>query len=474
MLAPLAGLALVLLASACGGASGAAKQEGRALFAGALVAPASAPLILSVDADFESGQVETLRSLIDKFPAKEKLYGALTRALSKQKLDLERDVRPALGPEVNVVLLDFANGGDDAVVLTQPADPAKLDALLEKSDVEYVKEEVAGWTVVAEKKELIDRFKQARSGGSLASTGTFKDATADLPGEALAKLYVNGARVMDALRGRGADSIPGLGALEWVSGDALAREDGVAVDLHAKADKIEAASYTPELASQIPSGVLAYLSFKNLQRPLDELLSLPEVEKQLGKLKAAAGVPLGDLTSLLAGEGAVYLRGGALIPEITAVLQVADEAGALATADRLAGSIADALGKRVEPSEAGGVPAKKIDLGPVSVYYAAVGGKLVISDSPGAITGLRSARDRLAENPAFREAKDAAGMPDETAGFLFVNLEEVLPLIESLAQLAEQKLPPAVGENVAPLRSLIVYGTVDGGTLSLRGFLQIE
>ena len=56
--------------------------------------------------------------------------------LEQDDVDFEQDVKPALGPELDIVVLDLGQGADapdpEVVALLQPGDPAKLDALLEK------------------------------------------------------------------------------------------------------------------------------------------------------------------------------------------------------------------------------------------------------------------------------------------------------------------------------------------------------
>ena len=69
-------------------------------------------------------------------------------------------------------------------------------------------------------------------------------------------------------------------------------------------------------------------------------ISLRALESQLGMAEGFLGVSLEeDIAPLFAEEGAVYVRRGALIPEVTLVTQVEDEEQALGTLDDLVGRI---------------------------------------------------------------------------------------------------------------------------------------
>src|SRR6266540_202251 len=106
--------------------------------AGASVAPASSELFLTVDTSFESDQWQGVLKLLSKFPDGDKGLDFLFKQLSDQGIDFERDARPALGPET------------DIVGLTKPEDGQKLKDLLAKSDEPVVTREIEGWTAFAD------------------------------------------------------------------------------------------------------------------------------------------------------------------------------------------------------------------------------------------------------------------------------------------------------------------------------------
>jgi len=462
--------AVALLAAGCGGGQ---SRAGPILGAGgAAEIPASAALVVSVDTSFGSKATDELRALLDRFPAKGQLYGAIRRELAKEGLDFDADVRPAFGPETDLVLLDLAASEPDYVLLTQPEDPAKLDALLAKApEPEPIVHEVLdGWTVAADSAETIAAFRDAAAAnGALAASDTYREATSDLPEDALATLYVNGAPAMEALAKRGTTTIPRFGRLAWISGALQAQDGGVSFDLHAKGDDVTVTPYSARLASTAPARSLAFVSFNALGDALKGIAQQP---------------PLGDIADLLGGEGAVYVRAGAPL-EVTALLDESNPVDAVARVDELvrrfgglipyfpvqSGWSAYAPGPRPQETHIGGVSARRVSLYGASLNYAAVGGQLVVTTSEQGIRELAPLAPKFSSDPVFRSARDTAGMPDETTGFAFVNLQDTIPLVEGLTT---STIPPEVAENLKPLQAFLAFGTLDGDTLSVHLFVQVS
>ena len=120
---------LALLAAGCGG-----KQQAASTGSGAQFVRADALAFVSVDTDFGSGQWQQLDALAQKFPGRDMALASIERNLGGQGLDFDKDVRPALGPE-----LDFAAAGSSpdnttGIGLLQPADESKFKALVEKEN----------------------------------------------------------------------------------------------------------------------------------------------------------------------------------------------------------------------------------------------------------------------------------------------------------------------------------------------------
>ena len=79
----------------------------------------------------------------------------------------------------------------------------------------------------------------------------------------------------------------------------------------------------------------------------------------------------------------------------------------------------------------------------------------------------------LADDEDFKQAKDAAGMPDETGGFLYVDVADALPLL-SLAGFAGVDVPKELLENLRPISSVIAWSQADGTTSAQTLFVHIQ
>ena len=65
-------------------------------------------------------------------------------------------------------------------------------------------------------------------------------------------------------------------------------------------------------------------------------------------------------------------------------------------------------------------------------------------------------------------------MPDATSGFVYLNLKDTIPMLESLAGLGGTNVPSEVSANLAPLRSLLAWSGGSGDTRTFDVFLEIK
>lgn len=473
-------LALVL-AAGCGGDGGGGAATGTE--SAATIAPATAGLYVSIDTDFDSSQWDRLNGVLDRFPGKERLTEMIRQELSQENVDFERDVKPALGPTVEIVMLDFENEGRNLVGLTKPEDEAKLRELLENADADdVVLREIEGWTAVAQNEAVLDRLEQAADGDSLADSQQFTDAMEQLPEEALAKVWVDYERATEALSKLPSGNplvIPErFGRLVSASFAMEAEEDGVRL---AGFTRVEDAQYdVPDvgaLLEQVPADAYAFLSFHGYDGQLritDFLRDTPEIQPILGQAEQFLGVTLADVSTLFQGEGIVYARPGTLIPEITLVLEVADEQKAVGTVDRLA-QRATRLGATPPRSRSiGGVQAKELSFGQFSLLYAAFDGRLVLTTQADGIAQLDGGGDKLVDGDRYKDALEAAGVEEDEDVGLYFDLQKTVDIAEQLAQLAEEPLPSEVRENLEPLRSLVASAKTGKEDSTYRVFFEVE
>ena len=316
--------------------------------AAADVVPADVFVYASVDTDFDGDGWAALEEFAAKFPGGDNLLQSLAddQLGSEEGIDFEADVKPALGDEVAVVVLDAPaedplaeSTSESFVLLLQPEDDAAFQRLLEKSDEPPVTDEVDGWTVVAEDQESLDSFRAALDGPRLDGSEDFERAMEDLDDGALARVFVNGAKLSEAYEAESSEKppvdallpggeLPSFGMAFDVESDS-ARIDGRAV--FADENPFATDSYSADLPEKVPGDVLAYVSFNDLESAFSRFRDVaaetnPEAEHQLGMAEALLGVSLEeDVFPLLSGEGALYLRAGAPIPEVTLVTEIEDE-----------------------------------------------------------------------------------------------------------------------------------------------------
>jgi hypothetical protein len=471
-----------LFAAGCG-------EEAASGPTGAAVAPATAPLFVSIDTDSSSEQWKQAGVLLDKFPGGDKLIASALDELSKEGVDFQRDVEPALGPETDIVALDLSGDGK-FVGLTQPDDVQKFEDLLAKGDEEVFTRDFDGWTAFAESEAILDEFAAARAQGRLAASSDYQDALQQADPDGIATLYLNGKALADALAKQGGASsaqletiFPG-GKIPSFAISLKAEENGVRLEGGAKVAEDESRftgeNFHAELPEEVPGGALVYLDLNNLEEGLsaarDALAQQnPQFDQDLARIEAALGVSLeGDVFPLFSGETALYVRPSLIIPEVTLVTHVDDEDAAMATLDKLVSGLGTYLpvAPHANDVDIDGIKAKELPLQPpVSLYWAAFDGHLVLTTSREGIAALRSNDNRLADDEDFKRALETADVPDETTGFAYVNLHDA---ISSILGFAGAEVPPDVRANLEPLDTFVAYGSKDGTTVRFAAFVAVH
>jgi hypothetical protein len=470
-----AALVALLVAAGCGGA-----EEAGSAGAGASIAPASALAYVSVNTDPESAEWDQVDALLARFPGGQGVVDDLLQGLGEDDVDLERDVLPALGPETVAV---FLKGREDPVVLVQPADEAKLGALLERSDDPPVRAEVEGWTAIAQTQADLDAFERARDAGSLDDEQAFRDAMADLAEDGLVRAYVSGGALEQALQSQGGagglgsmgSMLPVGGALDYLGLVLTAEDGGVRVEGRAKGSQEDLAAggaYTPTLLERVPDDAFFVVSGKAGEIDLSQLEQNPQLGGTLGQLQTFLGVEPEELAGLFEGEVALYARGGAPIPEVTLLVAGADRQD-LDVLDQLAQKLAPLAQGKLGEETLDGVDVRSFEIQGVKVFYGLDGDVLVLTIGRTAFGDL-DAEDRLEGDPEFRRAADAAGLGTETSGLVYLNFADLLPLIEGFADLGGEALPEDVAGNLRPLGSFLGHAERDGETFGFTGFLEVK
>ncbi len=478
--------------------AGCGSAEEAATGRGAEIVPANAPVFIAIDSDLSSKQWQTVDDLLHEFPARPQLLAQLQSSLRDSGLDYERDVKPALGEEIDLAWLDLAGGGDNVVGLTQPKDEAAFRRLVEKANREdssrddLVLGEVEGWTVLADSQAKIDRFRLAAGrADKLADDDVFKDAMEELPDSTLVKAYATGASltqlVRDALQGIGGDALtlPSEQRPEFMTAGLAAEGDGlrlVGATRSATEPKAQATVFSSNLIDDVPGDAVAFLTFRGNDSFAKQARSSPTYRRSLRELEREfGGVPLEQLFAIFEGEVALYVRPGTPFPEVTLLVAVNSDEPAESEAFQNVDTVMSVVMqfRAAQPCHAptveDGITVKCVSFGKVEVRYAGFDEKVVVTTGQSPVSELRARGDKLPDSDAFKGSREAAGLPDETAGFVWIDVAKAVPMIVGFAQAAgEEPIPPEVRANLEPLKSLLLWGDADGRTRSFSAFAQID
>jgi hypothetical protein len=479
-------VATALLATSCGGGGGGSVPDG------ASVAPASAIAFIAVNTDFSSAQWKQMTELAGHFPGTAQLIAKFKKETG---LDFAGDVKPALGPEVDLVWVDAANDGNDVVGLTKPDSKTKLAEVLEKSrskgESKAVTEQFGDWVAFADSQAKLDKFKAASGDDKLADDKDFKEALEKLDPDSSVRAWIRGDFVQSAMdRGLASSGAPprlthDVGDLHAISGSAKAEDNGASIKLHGLIDPTpDPATFSPSLADAFPASPLLYVSTTSLEAPLRTVLRLvakskPNFETQLSQVEGVLGLTLeDDIYPLLKGESALGVYPGSpRLPEILFVQKVDDEKKADGLLRRFS-AIAQLSGElEVGTVELGGKTVQRLTItsAGVTIYDGVAGGKIFVTNSRDlaeqAVTGPHVS---LADDQLYRSSREASGMPDKVAAFAYGDLEHGLPYILRLAQQNGNAVPPEAFANIKPLTGAVVYLVKDGDALRISGFQGIK
>ena len=459
-------LAALALATGCAGA----KSTASSIPESASLAPADALAYVTVTTDEGSEQWKNAAGLLERIPgAKDGVSGPIGSALGEQGVDWSNDVRPAIGPELVVV----ATADQDPIVLVQPSDEAKLDALLAKGDTTYVRGEVDGWEALAQSQAALDGYRAALAKGTLDDVDAFTKGFGALPSEALARAWVDTARLSKDLGQlvEQASTKVDLG-LDWLAAAVSAQDDGVLLTLGMRMPGGGDTRYEPKLFARVPAGAVAAVSFGGTQKILDRVQGNVDLDKVSGTIESITGVSLKGLTDALSGEGALYVRPSAeQLPEVTLVLRPPDASKTWETLDGLARKLAEQANTTVTVRTENGTEVRRVTTEQVTISYARLEDDTII-----ATTGDTGIRTFLADGPklvdsdAYKRAADAVDMGEKTRGFVYVDVDGALPLAER----AGGSLPPDAKDAVAAIDSFILQSSGDGDVTKVSGFVRLN
>ena len=428
-------LGALVLVTGCAGA----KSTASSIPESASLAPADALAYVTVVTDEGSDQWKNAASLLERIPGAENgVSGSIGSALGEQGVDWTNDVRPAIGSELVVV----ATADKEPIVLVQPADEAKLDALLAKGDTTYVRADVDGWEALAQSQAALDGYRAALDKGALDDVDAFEQGFEALPSEAIARAWVDTARLSKDI-GRlveQASTEVDLG-LDWVAAAVSAEDDGVLLTL-------------------------------GMRKILDRVQGNVDLDKISGTIESITGVSLKGLTDALSGEGALYVRpSGEQVPEVTLVLRPPDASKTWDTLDGLARKLAEQAKTTVTVRTEDGIQVRRVTTDQVTVAYALLDGDTIIATTgDSGIRTFLADGPKLADSDAYERAADAVDMGEKTRGFVYVDVDGALPLAEQ----AGGSLPPDAADAISAVDSFILEATGAGDMTKVSGFVRLN
>jgi hypothetical protein len=410
--------AFVLVAAGCGSSSTAATGQlgGDAV----QLVPSSALAFVSADTNLDSAQWGTVKDL----------FGPIQLP---KKLDYQRDVKPALGDEVNLAVLGIDNGKPEAVAIAKPDDQTKLSKLasmFDRGSEHYTVEQIGDWSVVADSADAFQAVRGASSGDSLADNPDYQTATSQLGGDALATAYATGNGV-EVLPEKMRALVRVAGSPRWVAARLTAKDDAVRIDTRTSA-AAGPESYKPTLLRDVPSGAILAVSFKNVNELLARVRAQPTLRTSLPPL-------VSDLNGV-GGEGVLYVVPGAILPVVTLEVRPENPAAA-ATSFR---AIATRLGNSLP------------------MHVRREGAKVFLTTAPANLGSSGS----LVDDKPFKDALAAADVPDDVTWLAYADVPHLSPLIQAFSALLGNG-KQTTNLKLDKLGTLVAYGASTGSTSRL-------
>jgi Protein of unknown function (DUF3352) len=415
----------------------------------ARVVPADVLAYVHLSTDPSRPAVQAARRLASRFPDYPLLYAAVVKQVDGAlgNVDFARQVRPWLGKEVAVAVLDSTGSAAPTLLVLDVSNRARAEAFLSSAgaapagDYDGVRllaypsgselALVGHYLVVGPAAGMRAAIDAARGRApSLAHDAAYERAAASEPAGRVLDAYLPAIGVRRLLSDRTgmAGAIGLLLDRPGIAGTAIslsAVSGGAQVLVHSVTTagaKSGAGSFTPTLQSVLPSGSTLMLDVQGLQRVAPELLRAgalagigANVGPLLGRLGAALvsqGVNVRSVLSIFDGETAVALSPEPS-PALLIVARVSDQAAARSELASLEGPLtalfsptsSSAAGQVPElaDTQVGGATVHEVQLGPgLQVDYGVFDGLAVVSTSVQAIEGVARRSHALSDEPGYQ------------------------------------------------------------------------
>jgi hypothetical protein len=467
-------LLVVVLGLVAAGCAGPAEPRAEVPESASL-APKDALVYATLTTDESSAQWRQAADLIDRIPgARDGLADAVAQGLESEGVAWDEDVAPALGPEVVLVVTQDAK----TIVLTKPESEERLAALLAKSHEPSVRGSVDGWVAIAEEQADLTSYEAAHSRGTLESDDRLSAGFAALPEEALGRVWVDLAGVTRQVGAHSKQfgplySTPNLDVgVDWLSAALAAEDDGIRVALGTRTPDNGGTQYEPKLFDRVPADAVAAFSFGGTQATVDKIEDKIPIGGIADKIESVTGVSLGGIIDVFSGEGVLYVRRGNPVPEVTLVLAPPDVDKAFENVSRIAENAAGQAGTTVRSVTEGGRQVQLVEAQGVTVRYARIEDAVIVTTGPRGIDDFLADGAKLRSSTAFEHAADEVGLEGRTGGFLYVDIDGVLPLVDDLG--SDDPVPADARDVLRSLDSFILESSADGDVTTLTGVLRLN
>jgi hypothetical protein len=416
----------------------------------ARLVPADALLYAHVSTSETRTQDARLRELASRFSSVRFGLARLAMAFTPAAgaLDLNRDVRPWLGDELAIALVDGA-ARPEPLLLAAVRDRERAEAMLTRLGATRAGTHggaallrlpprayaafAGDHLVVGPEAAVRGAIDRAGDTGAPALSGdrAFRRAAEDREPAASIDVFASSSGLRRLLDGREglagfAGRLVAAPSLDGVSAHLSAEESGLR--MHASVLRVPGAptveSFAPELADRVPAGAAAYLSLPGMEMAADLAAragGAAVLEGLREALPQAAGLELDEILAPLAGEAALSVTAGEAAPVFTVTARTRDEARTRDSMARLQGPLSERLtgGSPFTQRDVAGASAFSLSVTPeLEPSYAVAKQTLVASTASSGLEQLSAARAPVTGAPALREVMPEEGAKVEALGFL--------------------------------------------------------
>lgn len=475
--------ALVIGVVSAATASGPSDEGPPPATGAAAVVPADALAYIHLSIDPTRPAVKRAIALAARLPGLPSLAAQLgTRLGGTAAIDFTRDVRPWLGKEAALALLDTPSSTAGALVVVDVSDERLARAFLTRlgaapgpsyrgvqlytrgatTELAFVSHYLVVGAAASVHAAIDVASGRARS---LADDAAYQRAAAGEPDGRVLDLYASGAGLRRLLGAQGG-IVGAIGALlyepalQGVAASVSAEGPGLAIVVHRALDPTlarlnggPARPVDPTLTAELPAGSLLAYDVTGLDHIAPNVLSagassgigggVGTLLSRLGAALSSEGVNVSDLLSLFDGESAFAVapgrgaHGTSTSPGLIVLARVADEERArrlLASVELPLALLLRPPGSEATPSwidrAAGdGVTAHQLALpGRPELDYAVFRGLVVVSTSLAGISAVASDPHPLSASPSYRTV--LAHRPAGLTSLLFLDFSQLLSLGE--------------------------------------------